>query len=390
MTVPSSPADVAPLFSASRLRLARETRGWSQTKLAEEVTAAARRGGGEPLTSAAVSQFEKGHARPTEARVRSLAAALTFPVSFFAMGPVGTVSAAAGPDDLDLSGHFRALRSVTASQRRCSLALTHLVRDIATELSRHVQLPLPQLYLAGVPYGADDVPATAGAGWDDPIEAVAENVRAQWDVPAGPIPDLIRLLERHGIVVARYRGVESPVHAFSAAFADRPVVVLGLGRPKDRDRFSVSHELAHLILHRGTDELAPRSVEDQAHRFAAAFLMPRHDIADDLGAGLDWPRFQALKQTWGTSMASLVRRARSLGTITDGVYEHAMRTIGLRGWRTREPGDLGPAESPHLLVEATRLADLTAADLSKVTGWPLDMIEELLRSSTDPRPKLTL
>lgn len=390
MTVPSSPADVASLFSPTRLKLARETRGWSQTKLADGVTEAARRGDGEPLTSAAVSQFEKGHARPTETRVRSLAAALTFPVSFFATGPVGTVPAGDGRDELDLSGHFRALRSVTASQRRRSLALTHLVRDIAIELGRHVQLPPPDLYLAGVPYGATAVPATAGAGWDDPIEAVAEHVRAQWDVPAGPIPDLIRLLERHGIVVARYQGVESPVHAFSAAFADRPVVVLGPGRAKDRDRFSVSHELAHLVMHRGTDELAPRSVEDQAHRFAAAFLMPRHDIADDLGTGLDWPRFQALKQTWGTSMASLVRRARSLGTINDSVYEHAMRTIGIRGWRTREPGDLGAAESPNLLVEAARLADLTAADLSEATGWPLDMTENLLRSSTDPRPKLTL
>lgn len=391
MNSPSSPADVAPLFSGPRLRLARECRAMSQTQLAAEVTEAARRGGGEPLTSAAVSQFEKAQAKPTQARVEALAAALRFPVSFFAAGPVATSTAGEGLDEFDLSGHFRALRSVTARGRRSSLALTHLVRDVTAELGRHVQLPAVAVEFVGVPIGADTIPVTAGAGWDDPIEAIAEHVRAQWAISAGPLPDVIRTLEQHGVVTARHEAVQSPVYAFSAAFFDHPVLILGTnGSKKDRDRFSSAHELAHLVMHRGTQALAPRIVEDQAHRFAAAFLMPRHDIIGDLRDGLDWPRFQALKHKWGTSMSSLVRRARSLNTISDSTYQHAMRTMEVRGWLTREPGDLGAPESPRLLVEAARLAELTAADLSNATGWPQDMVTGLLHSSTDPRPRLAL
>ena len=64
------------LFSARRLRLARESAGLTQTALA----------GQAELTSAAISQFEKGEARPAPQTLQRLAGALGFPVHFFATG----------------------------------------------------------------------------------------------------------------------------------------------------------------------------------------------------------------------------------------------------------------------------------------------------------------
>ena len=59
---------------------------------------------------------------------------------------------------------------------------------------------------------------------------------------------------------------------------DRPVVVLGADKGQsDRSPFDAAHELGHLVLHR-PEHAGTREVETQAHRFAAAFLMPADAI----------------------------------------------------------------------------------------------------------------
>jgi Zn-dependent peptidase ImmA (M78 family) len=72
------------------------------------------------------------------------------------------------------------------------------------------------------------------------------------------------------------------VDAFSVPFADHPVVVLGSDEnDRVRSRFDCAHELAHLAMH-GELIWGVKEVEDQAHQFAATFLMPaiaiRHGV----------------------------------------------------------------------------------------------------------------
>lgn len=363
-------ADVLPLFSPGRLRLARESRALTQTELA-------RRAG---LTPAAISQFEKTQARPTEARLAVLADVLEFPVAFFATGSSPSSRPDNDLENLDGFGHFRSLRSITATQRRSALTTTHLVRDVVSVLSEAVRLPF--LDLPKIPLDPEADAAEA--------EEIAATVRSTWGLPPGPVADQLRCLERHGVVAARHSINATTVHAFSAPFPERPVVILGRDGKRDRDRHSAAHELGHLVMHTAGKHLAPKNIEDQAHRFAAAFLMPASDVIDELPVRADWAALQALKQRWGTSMASLLRRSWTLGVMPENAYQQAMKIIGSRGWRIQEPGDAGPAESPSLLATAATLANVTADDLSAHTGWPAERIAELLRDSTDARPTLTL
>ena len=58
-----------------------------------------------------------------------------------------------------------------------------------------------------------------------------------------------------------------------ATVADKPVIVVSKGWPGDRQRFTLAHELGHLLLHgRLTDGL---DEERACHRFASAFLLNR-------------------------------------------------------------------------------------------------------------------
>jgi len=363
-------ADVARLFSPQRLRLARETVGLTQTELSRRIG----------MSAAAVSQFEKADARPSAPTVALMAEALSFPVGFFAAGSLPSSRPDANLDGLDGYGHFRSLRSVTASQRRQALSVTQLVRDLVDVLSRHVRPPDP-----AVPWLPADASELAA------VEERAAAVRREWGVPPGPVADVIQLAERHGIVTARHQVPTPTVTAYSVPFPERPVVILNRdGAKRDRDRFSISHEIGHLVMHEAGSTLASKATEAQANRFASAFLLPADEIRDQLPAGPDWVYLLTLKQRWQVSLSALLRRAHDLGVMDDLTYTHVMRTVGSRGWRISEPGDLGVPESPRLLSLAIRSAETDAAGLSAESDWPLSLITDLLASSTDSRPTLEI
>lgn len=361
------------LFSARRLRLAREWRSMTRAAVASEAA----------VTSAAVSQFEKGDARPAPQTLLRLAGSLDFPVQFFAVGNAPSSRdprSADGPGDC---GYFRSLRSTGVAERRRALALAQMVRDLADRLGELVRLP---------PTDVPRRPVPVDAGPDAP-QACAAHVRAAWNMAPGPIPDIVSTLERHGIVCARYHVGTQSVDAFSVPFPERPVVVLGDDKAKrDRERFSAAHELGHLVMHE-PQSAGDRIIEDQANQFAAAFLMPADDIRSELPATAAWSEFLILKRRWGASIGALLMRARTLGPMPENTYVQAVRYMSMRGWRTSEPGDLGSGEAPQLLALAAATAarsGVTVGSLSADTGWPEPVIVELLAASADQRPQLSL
>ena len=328
------------------------------------------------LTAAAVSQFEKGVARPSAASLDGLAQTLRFPTSFFSM-PSGTSIGE------DMDGYFRSLRSTSATDRRRARARAQLLCYFVRVLERRVNLPvlvLPRFALDSMPDPED-------------VELLAEQTRSEWGVPAGPIEHVVRTLERHGIIAARFPVDSECVDAFSVPFPDRPVVVLGSDKSdRGRSRFDAAHELGHLVMH-GEGESGTKIVENQAHWFAAAFLMPADDIRSELPSTADWDRLIGLKKKWGTSIAALLRRAQTLGVMNEVTYVQAMKTMSARGWRRSEPGYLGAPENPVLLGKAVQLVDqlgLSLSDIAADAELPLDEVMAFVGAASDSRPSVEL
>lgn len=366
------PAEVAALIDPRRLRLAREIRGWTQKELLGRA--------GGPITPPALSQLERGATRPSTETMAVLAETLGFPPAYFA-----SRQSAASRDDTEPAGYFRSLRSTSTRDRRQALGHAHLVHDLVATIENHVRLP------------AFDVPArrTTETTPQDEIEAIAGEVRQHLLVPAGPIDHVVRTIERHGVVVVRLLMELKKVDAFSATFDDRPVVVLTADKHnRYRSRFDAAHELGHLVMHHDVDGWE-RQAENQAHAFAAAFLMPKTDIISDLPATTDWRRLIDLKATWKVSMAALLKRAQTLEVMADHPYANAMKAMSARGWRKQEPGDkaLGPPEAPILLETALghlRHVGVSLADLAHEAALPPDLIAALVTQASDPRPQLEL
>jgi Zn-dependent peptidase ImmA (M78 family) len=136
--------------------------------------------------------------------------------------------------------------------------------------------------------------------------------------------------------------------------SDHPVVVLASDKnDRARSRFDVAHELGHLVMH-GELLWGVPEVEKQAHQFAAAFLMPAHDIEAELPQRVDWSILFELKRKWQVSLAALLMRARTLGRLSEGAYISAAKAASARGWRRVEPVPLGDPESPTGLARLLR------------------------------------
>ncbi|MEU9522917.1 XRE family transcriptional regulator [Streptomyces sp. NPDC048224] len=308
-------------FERTRLRTARELAGLTQAQLAREAG----------LTPAAISQFESGAARPSPESVGTLAEILAVPPAFFHEAMTESHE-----------GFFRSLRRTSVVDRRRARAIAHVAHDLAVRAS------------AAQRFYASDVPVIPVSGLDVPaaeIEQTAARVRSLWELPSGPVGNVVELLEAHGVAVIRLPLDSADVDAFSLPFADHPVVVLGTDKDdRARSRFDAAHELAHLVLH-GEQIWGVKEVETQAHQFAAAFLMPAEDIYDQLPTTVEWPTLFELKRRWQVSLAALLMRARTLGRMSESTYLTAIKAASARGWRRVEPVPLGRPEQPAGLLQ---------------------------------------
>ena len=362
--------EVSALFSHSRLRLAREYKRWKQTDLARAVD----------LTPAAISQFEKANGnRPSANTLLRMATALGFPLRFFAVQSAPS-SREFGPE-LELGAFFRSLRSFSATDRRGALTVTQCVRDMTYALEARVRLPV---------FSAPRVPVTATAEPEAP-EGAAAAVRREWDLGDGPLANVLSMLEQHGIVCVRYSLGQHSVDAFSVPFSPHPVVVLGGDKDKsERDRFTGSHELGHLVMHK-LEDAGTKVVEAQAHRFAGALLMPLEAGQALLKPRADFRYLVSLKREWGMSIGALLRRSKDVGVMTDTSYVQAVKFMSMKGWTKQEPGDRGQTESPSLLASAMLLASKDGdalRDVADFTGWPHQLVSDLVSQSQDVRPTI--
>jgi Zn-dependent peptidase ImmA (M78 family)/transcriptional regulator with XRE-family HTH domain len=350
------------------LRMARELRGYNQVELAREVGS---------VTPASLSQFENGHARPAAPTLRRLSVALRVPLAFFAT-PARPFSTKA------VNGFFRSLRSTAPRDRHRALAYVQLAYELTLELEKFVKLPEVNLPRTNLP--------KRSATRND-IASAASKVREAWSIPPGPVDDLVLTLERHGIVTTRFHVGVDDVDAFSVAFPGRPIIVLGADKGhRDRSRFDAAHELGHLVMH-SPDQAGSKAIESEADQFAAEFLMPEDDIKNELPSRADWPVLIKLKAKWHVSIASLIVRARTLDLMDEQAYGQAWKALSARGWRKREPGDLGPPENPILLQRALQVATETGVNLDALVqraGLPEDDIRTILGPSYDPRPHVEL
>jgi Zn-dependent peptidase ImmA (M78 family)/transcriptional regulator with XRE-family HTH domain len=333
----------AALFAPRKLTQARQMLAITRAELARRAE----------VSAASISQYESGAMRPRPATLAQLSLVLNVPLEFLTESRIDT------PLPTVDTSFFRSLRRTTQRDRERATAYAGLLAQLVAEIECRVTLPpfTPVLDLALDP---DDDP--------DAAEEAAVRIRTRWEIGTEPLAHAVRLIERHGVIVARLPLSSSDVDAFSWANGPRPLVLLGDDkRDFERSRFDVCHELAHILLHAADPEPAHPRMERQAHRFAGALLIPAEALRDAWPRGRwDWNQMVRIKERWGISIGAQLLRARDLGVLTADSYLSKMKYMSRMDWRRREPGPHRPPEKPDLLNQAIGLLEQSGTALDTI------------------------
>jgi Zn-dependent peptidase ImmA (M78 family)/DNA-binding transcriptional regulator YiaG len=334
---PTSPSNVAKTgmktINPSRLVLARKTRGMTKRVLASRAEVAIR----------SLDHYESGAHEPSEDNLSRLATALDFPPEFFFGSDVESPA---------INGtNFRAFSRLPArsvDQANASAALAQL---LVRWIDERFRLPEPK------------IPRYPGAK----PEAAAEAVRKEWGLGERPAPNLVHLLEAHGVRVFALIEECREVDAFSLWQGHLPYVFLNTTKSAERSRMDAAHELGHLVLHRGHSVSGGRDAEQEAQRFGAAFLMPQRSLLAMAPRGATLAQIIRAKHHWNVAVANLAYRMHEVGLLTDWQYRTLFVQISSHGYHVSEPESIRRETSQVLakVFEALRTEGISKSDVAR-------------------------
>lgn len=308
------------------LRIARQRMGLSQGEAAARLN----------MQQVTLSRYENAISVPTEEFVELAAAVYEFPKSFFYQAdPV-----MGGP--VSVHAMWRKKQSVTRKE------LDEIIAELNIRIL-HVRRMLEAVEF--IPQVT--IPRLDPDKYDEDFERIAAIVRAHWLIPPGPFHDLTGVVERAGAIIIQSSLGGSAVSGITISVPGLlPIIMLNIEQPSDRARFTLAHEVGHLVMHRFPNP----DMEKQANAFARALLMPANEISEAFHGRVDFRNLAALKPEWKVSMQALLYRAQSLGIVKKPQATYLWQQFNVHRMKTREPAQLDfPAETPGVIPRMIKI-----------------------------------
>jgi len=302
-----------------RIAQARKSASLSLRSLAEKVG----------VSQTTISKYEKEQSTPDSTMLIALAKALGVKVAYFFK--VNT--------NIELTNLEYRKRKV--SQKELESIKSKVINFVERRFELESLYPKAESIKFEVPNG---LPKYIQFQYN--IDEVALKLREIWNLGEDPIADLSEILESKGIKV--FMIDESAKNNFDglAGLANgEQIITISKDWTGDRQRFTLAHELGHLILEGRLDSNIDE--ERASDRFAGAFLLPEKALKEKLGEkrkSLEIAELAMIKAEFGVSMQVVFIRANQVKIIS---YEYSNRLWKLfkkEGWDIKEPSEPYPKE----------------------------------------------
>lgn len=323
-------------FEPQRLKLARQMYDdLSKAALAEMLN----------ISPSTVTKWEDGTHNPQGEALTSIADAFQIPAHWF-LRPMPNYG-----EPLFLNrANKRVFKAPCARSNAmlCNLAEVHALAD---EWVGFPKVDLPESLSRQEALALDN----------DRIQEITEHLRQHWGLGISPISNLVRRIERAGIVVAQFEIGYEGMDGTSAWINNKPYIFIALDKNNYyRSRFDLAHELGHLIMHRNLTHEDKKAMfdklEDQAQYFASCLLFPIQAFTAEVGYRVSIDSLMVLKKRWGMSIAAMIYKARTLKMISEEMYTKLWRSYNYRGYKKSEPYDTEtPVEQTTLLKNTIQL-----------------------------------
>ena len=341
-----------------RLKVSRSASGLSLRGLENKI--------GNRVTAQAIGKYERNESMPSSSVLIALADALDVSVDYLV-----------GDTDMVLEAVEFRKKKITSrrEEARVEARVLHLLERYllveellglrSTEWHRPREAPYP---VVGDVFEAD---------------RAARSLRDYWGLGNDPIPNLVELLEEQGIKVlvldlANIDGLSARVRR--AGKGAVPVIVVNRKNWGERQRFTLAHELGHLVM----DVAAKLDEEKAVQCFAGAFLMPANALWQKIGKhrkSIGWSELFELKQLFGVSVQAITYRCRVLGIFSEALFQRLFNSFGHFGWRSppyEEPYSRESEEPKRFERLAFRglaegaISESKAAELLGVSVWEIN------------------
>jgi Zn-dependent peptidase ImmA (M78 family) len=278
-------------------------------------------------------------------------------------------------EDMPSSGVLRALAEALHVSEDYLLAADEMILDGVEFRKKEIASKREEAFVEGQTLHLleryltiEDALGLASVTWDQPREGLypvkeiadAENaaraIRVHWGLGIDPIPNLAELLEERGIKILSadltdIDGLTAQVQRKNGE--PIPVIVIKASAWSERKRFTLAHELGHMVMdvQQGVDS------EKAANRFASAFLMPVEALWREIGKArtmISLGELLRLKKLFGASFQAIVYRCQDLGIIGKAAYRRLFQVFNENGWRKppfEEPGAMDPDEEKPRRME---------------------------------------
>lgn len=322
-----------------RLKIARAAAGLSLRELEEKI--------GNRVSAQALGKYERNESVPGSGILIALANALGVSVDYLV-----------GDQEMVLEGvEFRKKKKITSKREEAQVearVLHMLERYLMVEELlglRSIEWHRPR----EAPYPVIQEVSEA--------DRAAQSLRDHWGLGSDPISNLVELLEEQGIKILAVdlTNIDGLTARVRRAHKDAvPVIVVNRRDWGERQRFTLAHELGHMVM----DASGKVDEEKAAQRFAGAFLMPADALWAEIGrhrTSIGGSELFYLKQLFGVSVQAITYRCKDLGIFSQSLFGRLFREFRRLGWRSP------PYEEPYAMrgEEPTRFRRLTFRALAE-------------------------
>ena len=266
---------------AYRIKNARILKGLTLQNLADELL----------ISKQMISKYEKGMSIPNSQNIIKLAKLLDQKVDYFFRNfkvDVGHVD-------------FRKKSKFSIKKQKA------LKEQIKINLENYLWIE----GLLSIDYSFKNVISNFQVSNISEIEQVVLQLRKKWDIGTDPIYNIIQLLEDKEIKVIELYDVDDKFDGLATFVNDKyPVIVVNGNFPVERKRFTLLHELGHLLLNI-EDSADSKQEETLCNQFASEFLLPRKFLINEFGGkrgNITLPEFISIQEKYGISIPAIIYR----------------------------------------------------------------------------------
>ena len=315
--------DIMNEIFAERFKSARLLNGFSLQELAVALS--------NRVTRQALHRYEKGEVIPDSEMINLLSDALNVRPDFFFRDTkvvIGEVE-------------YRKLKRMPAKEE------AKIIEQTKEYLGRYLELE--EIIGIANPF-VNPLASRAEITTYEQINDAANYLRKEWNLGTDPIFNVVELLEDKHIKVVKidadltFDGLQTKVNGVI------PVVAYNVKKiiKPDRIRFTLLHELGHLLLKFG--DVSEKQKETLCNQFAGAMLLPDTAIREELGDNrnrLFIPELGNIKKQYGISMQAIVMRARACNIINDNYTKQFFFMMAHNNWKIDEPIDYEGVEQSN-------------------------------------------